>query len=52
MNAIGSENTLVTLNESVLTETINCVDSWYIVDVTSLIHGTRLPGAIIQLCFI
>ncbi len=42
MYAIGPKNPLVELNESDLTESANCVHSWYGVGVTAFIHGTEL----------
>jgi hypothetical protein len=41
MYAIGPKNPLVNLNESDLTESANCVHSWYGVGVTAFIHGTE-----------
>ncbi len=41
MYAIGPKNPLVNLNENDLTESANCVNSWYGVGVTALIHGTE-----------
>ena len=39
MYAIGPKNPLVKLNKSDLTESANCVHSWYGVGVTAFIHG-------------
>jgi hypothetical protein len=42
MYSIGPKDLLVKLNESDLTESTNCVHSWYGVDVTECIHGMEL----------
>ncbi len=42
MYAIGPKNPLVNLNESDLTESTNCVYSWYGVGGTAFIHDTEL----------